>query len=146
MTSLYDVDFYAWANEQASLLRAGKLSNADIQNIAEEIESMGKSEKRELVSRLTILLLHLLKWRFQPGLRGNSWRYTIRVQRRDLARHLDDNPSLSAQLLAVMADAYTSAVLLAAGETGLPDATFPDLCPWAYQQVADPDFWPDAGN
>ena len=77
MASLYEADFYAWANQQASLLRAGKLSAADIQNIAEEIESMGKSEKRELVSRLTILLLHLLKWQFQPGLRGDSWRYTI---------------------------------------------------------------------
>ena len=66
--SLYDRDFYAWANEQAALLRAGKLMEADIQNIAEEIESMGRSEKRELVSRLTVLLLHLLKWQFQPGL------------------------------------------------------------------------------
>ena len=146
MTSLYEADFYAWANEQALLLRAGKLSAADIQNIAEEIESMGKSEKRELVSRLTILLLHLLKWRFQPGLRGNSWRYTIRVQRRDLTRHLADNPSLNAQLSAVLADSYVSAVLSAAGETGLPETTFPDICPWLYQQVADPDFWPDAGG
>jgi Domain of unknown function DUF29 len=144
MTSLYDADFYAWANEQASLLRSGKLSSADIENIAEEIESMGKSEKRELVSRLTILLLHLLKWRFQPSLLGNSWRYTIKVQRRDLARHLADNPSLSAQLPAVLEDSYTSAVLLAAGETGLSEATFPTVCPWPYQHVADPDFWPDA--
>jgi hypothetical protein len=144
MTSLYDTDFYAWANEPASLLRAGKLSNADIQNIAEEIESMGKSEKRELVSRLTIPLLHLLKWQFQPGLRGNSWRYTIKVQRRDLARHLDDNPSLVARLPALLADSYTSAVLSAAGETGLPEATLPEICPWSYQQIADRDFWPDA--
>ncbi len=146
MTSLYEADFYAWANQQASLLRAGKLSAADIQNIAEEIESMGKSEKRELVSRLTTLLLHLLKWKFQPGLRGNSWRYTIKVQRRDLARHLADNPSLNAQLSTVLADSYVSSVLSAAGETGLPDTTFPEVCPWSYQQVADPDFWPDAGN
>src|ERR1700679_4004614 len=102
MTSLYETDFFAWANEQASLLRAGNLSSADIEHIAEEIESMGKSEKRELVSRLTVLLLHLLKWQFRPGLRGNSYRYTIKVQRRDLARHLADNPSLSAQLPALL--------------------------------------------
>ncbi|MSW82828.1 MAG: DUF29 family protein, partial [Actinobacteria bacterium] len=76
MTSLYEADFYAWANQQAALLRRGKLSSADIAHIAEEIESMGKSEKRELINRLTVLLLQLLKWRFQPGLRGNSWRYT----------------------------------------------------------------------
>jgi Domain of unknown function DUF29 len=146
MTSLYETDFFAWANEQASLLRAGKLSSADIENIAEEIESMGKSEKRELVSRLTMLLLHLLKWQFQPGLRGNSWRYTIQVQRRDLVRHLADNPSLSAQLPALLGDSYTSAVLLAAGETGLPESLFPATSLWSYQQVADPDFWPDAPN
>lgn len=146
MTSLYEADFYAWANQQAALLRAGNLSSADIAHIAEEIESMGKSEKRELVSRLTVLLLHLLKWRFQPGLRGNSWRYTIKVQRRDLARHLDDNPSLRAQLTPVLADAYASAVLMAAGETGLPEATFPAECPWSYLQAADPDFWPESAN
>ena len=68
--ALYDQDFYAWANEQAALLRAGKLSAADIEHIAEEIESMGKTEKRELVNRLAVLMLHLLKWQFQPGLRG----------------------------------------------------------------------------
>jgi hypothetical protein len=107
ITSLYESDFFAWANEQASLLRAGKLSSADIENTAEEIESMGKSEKRELVSRLTILLLQLLKWQFQPGLRGNGWRSTIKLQRRDVARHLADNPSLSAQLPVVLGDSYT---------------------------------------
>ena len=143
MTSLYEADFYAWANQQAALLRGGKLSAADIENIAEEIESMGRSEKRELISRLTVLLLHLLKWQFQPGLRGNSWRYTIKVQRRDLARHLNDNPSLTAQLPAVLADAYASAVLLAAGETGLPEGIFPVVCPWSHQQIADPDLWPE---
>jgi hypothetical protein len=146
ITSLYESDFFAWANEQASLLRAGKLSSADIENIAEEIESMGKSEKRELVSRLTILLLHLLKWQFQPRLRGNSGRYTIMVQRRDLARHLADNPSLSAQLPALLGDSYTSALLLAAGETGLPEGLFPATCLWSHQQVADPDFWPASAS
>jgi hypothetical protein len=88
---------------------------------------MGKSEKRDLVSRLAILLLQLLKWQFQPGLRGNGWRSTIKLERRDVARHVADNPSLSAQLPAVLADSYTSAVLLAAGETGLPEAFFRPL-------------------
>ena len=76
--SLYDRDFYAWANQQAALLRAGRLAEADIENIAEEIESMGRSEKRELVSRLVVLLQHLLKWQFQPLFRGASWRLTYR--------------------------------------------------------------------
>ncbi|MDR3518484.1 MAG: DUF29 domain-containing protein [Azospirillaceae bacterium] len=140
--ALYDTDFYAWANEQAALLRAGNLSAADIENIAEEIESMGRTEKRELVNRLTMLLLHLLKWRFQPGLQGASWRATIKVQRRDLARHLKDNPSLKATVPEAIADAYGDAVIQAAAETGLPESTFPVACPWSFDQVTDPDFWP----
>ena len=95
--ALYERDFYAWANEQAALLRAGKLDRADIDNIAEEIESMGRSEKRTLVSRMSVLLLHLLKWRYQPAFRGTSWRLTIMEQRYRLADHLRDNPSLKGQ-------------------------------------------------
>jgi hypothetical protein len=91
--SLYEDDFFAWANQQAALLRAGQLPAADIEHIAEEIESMGKAEKRELVSRLTVLLLHLLKWQFQPMMRGPSWRAIIKVQRRDLDAHLGDTPA-----------------------------------------------------
>lgn len=72
--SLYEQDFYAWANEQAALLRAGKLDSADIENIAEEIESMGRSQKSQVINRLTVLLLHLLKWRYQPSFGGNVWR------------------------------------------------------------------------
>ena len=112
--SLYDRDFYAWANEQAALLRAGRLAEADIENIAEEIETMGRSEKRELINRLTVLLLHLLKWQFQPALHGNSWRLTIEEQRYRLEDHLKDNPSLKAQLGQAMRDAYRLALVEAA--------------------------------
>ena len=112
--SLYDRDFYAWANEQAALLRAGQLAEADIENIAEEIETMGRSEKRELVNRLTVLLLHLLKWQFQPSLHGNSWRLTIEEQRYRLEDHLKDNPSLKVQLGQAMRDAYRLALIEAA--------------------------------
>ncbi len=94
----YDRDFYAWANEQAALLREGKLAQADIEHIAEEIESMGRTEKRELVSRLTVLLLHLLKWRFQSEMRGKSWRLSIQGQRYQISDHMADNPSLKAKL------------------------------------------------
>jgi hypothetical protein len=83
MGSAYEKDFYAWANEQAALLRSGKLAEADIEHIAEEIESMGRTEKRELVARLTVLLLHLLKWRYQPNLQGAFWRATIAAPRLD---------------------------------------------------------------
>jgi hypothetical protein len=139
---LYDEDFYAWANEQAALLRAGKLSEADIELIAEEIESMGKSEKRELVNRLNILLLHLLKWQFQPSRRGFSWRNSIRIQRREVAAHMADNPSLKALLRVAIEQAYGTAAIEAETETGLSGDAFPQKCPWTYEQMMDPDFWP----
>ena len=107
----YDVDFYAWTIEQAGLLRAGWLSEADIENIAEEIDSMGRSEKRELVNRLTVLLVHLLKWQAQPAFRWNSRRLTIVEQRRRPAKHLKDNPSLRGVLAEAMATAYEFALL-----------------------------------
>lgn len=142
-TTSYDRDFYAWANEQAALLRSGRLSEADIEHVAEEIESMGKAEKRELVSRLTILLLHLLKWRFQPGLRGASWRNSVRVQRIALAAHLADNPSLKSVLADAVTDAYRVARIEAETETGLTETTFPEVCPWAFDRMMADDFWPD---
>jgi len=142
--SLYEADFYAWANQQAALLRAGDLTAADIEQIAEEIESMGRSEKRELLSRLAVLLMHLLKWQHQPTLRGNSWRATIKVQRRELERHLADNPSLKARLPELIATAYEDATLLAARETGLAESVFSDSCPWSFQEMMDYGFWPEA--
>jgi hypothetical protein len=143
---LYDRDFYAWANEQAGLLRDGRLTEADIEHIAEEIESLGKSEKRELVGRLTVLLLHLLKWQFQPRRAGSSWEATIRVQRRNLTVHMEDNPSLKSMLSQAVEQAYGNAVIEAGAETGLPDATFPQSCPWSYEQMTDPDFWPGSAE
>ncbi|MEI6985158.1 MAG: DUF29 domain-containing protein [Rhodospirillaceae bacterium] len=139
---LYGRDFYAWANEQAAFLRAGNLAAADIEHIAEEIESMGRTEKRELVSRLAVLLLHLLKWQFQPERRGRSWQATITVQRRDLVRHLRDNPSLKTALDEAIEDAYGDAALLAGAETDLPQSTFPAACPWAWGNIVDHEFWP----
>ena len=141
--SLYDQDFYAWANNQARLLRAGRLSEADIDHIAEEIESMGKAEKRELVSRLEVLLMHLLKWQFQPERRGKSWINTIRVQRIRLDSHLADNPSLKSLLPAAIEAAYKSARIEAAGETDLDEAVFPEACAWLFEQIVSPDFWPE---
>lgn len=141
--SLYDTDFYAWANQQAALLLAGRLCEADIANIAEEIESMGRSEKRELVSRLQILLLHLLNWRYQPKRRGKSWRSTIKVQRIELSRHLRDNPSLTSRMAEAIADAYEVASVEAERETSLDGSTFPTACPWGYDEIIGDGYWPD---
>ncbi|ARN81337.1 DUF29 domain-containing protein [Methylocystis bryophila] len=143
MGSPYEKDFYAWAHEQAALLRGGRLAEADIEHIAEEIESMGKAEKRELVARLTVLLLHLLKWRCQPNLQGASWRATIDVQRLDIADLLEDNPSLKSLLPEVVARAYRKATKEAERETGLPETTFPAVCPWSFETATDAGFWPE---
>jgi hypothetical protein len=143
MSTLYDQDFYAWANEQAALLRAGKLTEADIANIAEEIESMGRTEKRELVSRLTALLLNLLKWQYQPDRRGNSWKRSIANSRDQLEDHLADNPSLRSKLAEALLPAYRYARRGGANETGFEETVFPAECPWAFEQIMDDDFWPE---
>ena len=143
--SLYERDFYAWANEQAALIRAGNLAAVDLEHVAEEIESMGKTEQRELENRLTVLLLHLLKWQYQPGRRGSAWQATVRVQRRDLARHIDRNPSLQPQIAETTSYSYENARIEAAAETGLTEDTFPATCPWTFEQIMDKNFWPDVG-
>ncbi len=142
-TPLYEQDFYAWSQQQAALLRAGRAAEADLQNIAEEIESMGKTEKRELVSRLTVLLLHLVKWRFQPMMRGRSWRLSIRGQRLDIRDLLDQNPSLQPVLVQSIGQAWPRALIEAERETGLDESNFPASCPWGPEAVLDDSFLPD---
>ena len=141
--ALYDRDFYAWTAEQAALLRAGQLDRLDIDNLAEEIDTLGRGEKRELVSRLTVLLTHLLKWQFQPRYRGASWEATIFVQRADLADHLADNPSLRDGIDGFIAAAYLRARVAARGETGLSDQAFPPTCPYAFADMMREGFWPE---
>ena len=141
--TLYDLDFYAWANEQAALLRAGRFAEIDIDNVAEEIESMGRSQKSELVNRLAMLLMHLLKWRHQPSFRSNSWRGTIEEQRYQIRRHMRQNPSLQSQLDEAMTDGYGLAVIRADRETGLGRRTFPQQSPFTFDQAMDENFWPD---
>ncbi len=146
-SALYDEDFFAWASEQAALLREGKLGQADLEHIAQEIESMGRTEKRELISRLTVLMLHLLKWRFQPTMRSKSWRLSIEGQRLDIEAHLQDNPSLKASMAEAIAFSYRRALIEAERETGLEAGSFPRDCPWSFEEMMAGDFWPeDRGN
>ena len=142
MNTAYDQDVVAWANEQAALLRAGKLTAIDIEHIAEEIEDVGKSEKRELASRMTVLLVHLLKWQYQPERRGASWEVTIREQRRALAAHLAQTPSLRNALSDELwlCKTWADARAQAAQETGLD--VFPETCPWTMWQALDASFFP----
>lgn len=141
--SRYDSDFHAWAGEQAALLRERRFAEADIDNIAEEIDALGRSEKRALVGRLAVLLTHLLKWQFQPGHRGTSWRLTIMEQRRALARHLRDNPSLRSGLDEAIGEAYGDALLAAQRETGFAAQSFPSDCPYNAAQIVADDFYPE---
>jgi hypothetical protein len=105
-SSKYQEDFYAWTQEQAQLLRSQQLTKIDFANLIDEIESMGKSEKRALKSRLSVLLMHLLKWQFQSSFQSTSWQLTLRTQRRAIKDLLVDNPSLKHWLVETMHDAY----------------------------------------
>jgi len=142
---LYEQDFYAWTQTTAKLIRAGKWDDLDREVLAEEVESLGRSEKRELEHRLEVLVMHLLKWCYQPAHRelSHSWYDTIREQRSQLARLLRDNPSLRPQVPAFLAAGYPEARQRAIGETRLYAAHCPDTCPWTAVQVLATEFWPD---
>jgi hypothetical protein len=142
---LYDQDFYAWTQQQAVLLRARKWRDLDHDNLAEELESLGKRDRRELERRLEVLVMHLLKWHYQPERRerSRSWRSVIREQRRRLARLLQDNPSLRSEVPALLDDGYPHARGKALDETSIPPETLPPSCPWTAAQVLDDAFWPE---
>jgi hypothetical protein len=145
MGNTYDADVVAWASEQAALLRAGRLSDLDIEHIAEEIEDVGKSEQRELASRMAVLLSHLLKWEYQPERREGSWEDTIRTRRERIERRICKTPSLKASLTDAdwQADAWDDAVDDAVKETGIARKVFPKSCPWTKEQIMSQDFYPD---
>jgi hypothetical protein len=143
MQNLYDQDFYSWLITNSQLIKEKRFSEIDVENIVEELESMGKSEKRELMSRLAVLLAHLLKWSYQPEQRSNSWKYTIEEQRRAVEEVLEDSPSLKYQLDQKFNDAYSKAVLIAARETGFAKAKFPQDCPFTWEQAINDNFWPN---
>lgn len=141
--NLHDHDFHAWSQTQVDLLKARQFTALDVESIIEELEAMGASERRQLINRLAILLAHLLKWQHQPSCRGRSWTLTTKEQRRQLARHLRDNPSLEARIDEFLMDAYGDAVLMAASETGFDEDAFPDMCAYTWATIMDVGFLPD---
>ena len=140
----YETDFYAWTVEQARLLRAGELENVDAVNIAEEIESIGRSDRRELQSRLVVLTMHLLKWRFQPSARSRSWSATIEEQRLQIEQVFAELPSLRPLAAGMLPQAYAIARARAIAETGLADDAFPASCPFTLDDVLSPAYLPEA--
>lgn len=141
---LYEKDFFAWTEEQVNLLQSGRLGEVDVTNLIEEVATMGRSERKELQNRLTILIMHLLKWQFQPALQGHSWVYTIRHQRTEIAKVLKDSPSLKRFLNdeTWLQDLWIDAVDDAVLETGYTADMFPSTPIWTVEQILDSEFFP----
>lgn len=145
MSVTYEKDILAWANEQAGYIRAGRFDLVDAEHLAEEIETMGKSEKRALASSMLVLLMHLLKWQYQPDRRSASWNQSIKVQRDEIQYDLKDIPSLKT----LFKDeewqkiVWRKARLEASKETGLGLNVFPEFCPWSMTNVLKDDWLPE---
>jgi hypothetical protein len=140
----YEADLHAWSKDQAARLRDLRPNSIDWENIAEEIESLGGSQRREIRSRLVVLLTHLLKWAYQPGGRGNSWRGPIALARNEIAREIGESPSLRRYPGEELEALYEVARLKASGQTKLALVVSPEACPFTIDEVLDPSFWPDA--
>ena len=137
----HEDDFYAWTQEQVQLLNTKQFQQIDWQHIAEEIADMGRSEKRQLESCLEVLVMHLLKWQYQPNMRSRSWQLTIKEQRLRLARLLQKNPSLKPSLSDAITEVYPLATISAERETGL--SVFPESCPYELTEVLSSEFLPE---
>lgn len=142
-SELYDQDFVRWTEDQAAALRAGRLDELDLENLAEEIANLGGRDRRELGSRIVVLAMHLLKWRYQPDGRSGSWDSTIRTQRREIGEILQQSPSLRRRVATALTDGYATARRNAAAETGLPLAAFPETCPFAAERLLEDEWLPD---
>lgn len=138
-----DSDYYAWTLETAERLQTGRLGEVDLISVAEELEDMGKAQRQALASHLKVLIVHLLKWRYQPTFRGVSWRLSITNARDEIAELLEDSPSLEPKIGKLVARRYRAARSRAALETGVSEDTFPSTCPFSADQMLDAAYWPD---
>jgi hypothetical protein len=139
----YEVDFYQWTQAQAAALRSNDLGALDLEHLAEEIESIGASERRAIRSHLCVLLMHRLKWTYQPDKRSESWRSSMYTARVFIEETVQDSPILRGFLPEALGWAYPRARTDVAVETGVPLATFPETCPWPLERVLDEDFFPE---
>lgn len=142
--SLYDQDFYLWTQTMAEALRSGNFTQLDLENLVEEVDALGRRDRRELESRLSILLMHLLKWQFQPEMRSGSWRGTLAEQRLRITKLLKESPSLRSPFEQLLPASYADARLLTSEETGLAIATFPERCSYELTQILDTAYLPPA--
>ncbi len=140
---LYETDYLKWIETTVKKLRVRDYSNIDWENLIEEIEDMGRSERRSLESNLVVVLMLLLKWQFQPDKRSGSWKGSIAEHRRRIRKSFQDSPSLQPYLERVFSECYSDAIEQASAETGLAIETFPPLCLYTSAEVLDSNFWPD---
>jgi predicted DNA-binding ribbon-helix-helix protein len=140
----YDQDVYGWATHTAELLRSNKMDEVDFENIIEEIESLGRSEKNGLTSSLRLIISHLLKWQYQPERRTPSWKGTISTHRMQAEFYLEDNPSLKSKIDDILVKAYKRAVIEAANDTLMEDSVFPKECPYSFEEITSNEFYPEA--
>jgi Domain of unknown function DUF29 len=136
-TTLYDQDFYAWTQRQIELLQAQQWEQVDLENLIEELDSLGKQQRQELRNRLGVLLGHLLKWRYQPEARSRFWTGTIREQRQEIKRHLKENPSLKPYLPEAIEIGYEKGLALLERETLVDLSQVPTICPFSIAEIFD---------
>lgn len=141
--TLYETDYLQWIETTVEKLRCQEYVSVDWENLIEEIEDMGRSERRSLKSNLIVVLVHLLKWQFQPERRSGSWEGSIIEHRRRVREALSDSPSLQPYLESIFAECYSQAVKQAKAETRLPLETFPQQCPYEFTEVTQDEFLPD---
>jgi hypothetical protein len=144
LSDLYKSDFHAWTQQAAALIREHRFAELNAEDLAEELDSMGKKERIEVANRLVVLLAHLLKWQFQPAYRSASWRGSIIEQRKQIQRQLHYSPSVKPHVPAAIAEAYPDALDLAARETLLDAKRFPQTCPYSLEQILDYDYYPQS--
>jgi hypothetical protein len=138
----YGEDCFLWTQRQAALIRAGRFDLVDREHLAEEIESLGIGDRRQLRNRLEVLIMHLLQWQFQPMHRSRSWQSTIRTQRRRIERELEESPSLRREVASISRDQYPAVREAASAETGFAIDTFPKSLPYTPEQILDRGFYP----
>lgn len=145
MASLYETDYHRWTEKTAELLRSGRVQDVNLSEVAEEIESLGNSERRALTNHLVVLITHILKWEHQPSQRSGSWRGSIREQQRRIVLLVGKMPSLAPLLPGSITDAYPIAVAVASAETHIEEDSFPAICPYTWEQLRDYTPAPETG-
>jgi hypothetical protein len=148
--NLYETDFFAWTQHQAGLLKDKRFDEVDTDHIAEEIEDMGISQKQQLMSRLGVLVAHLIKWKYRLSFSvkvSGLWKGTIVEQRRKIKRLLKDSPSFKRLLNEDnLNEIYGDALAIVLKDTGKEPSNFSIECPFNFEQIMDSDFWPESNK